>query len=63
MADAGLTNGAFYPPFGSKDDLVASAVAGQLREQGETLRAAPPDHPVVEQILRASSLGTAPRQP
>jgi TetR/AcrR family transcriptional repressor of nem operon len=33
MADAGLTNGAFYAHFDSKDDLVASTVAEQLREQ------------------------------
>ena len=35
MADAGLTNGAFYAHFGSKEDLVASTVADQLREQRE----------------------------
>src|SRR4051794_17060527 len=33
MADAGLTNGAFYAHFASKDDLVATTVADQLREQ------------------------------
>src|SRR5437762_5434540 len=33
MADAGLTNGAFYAHFDSKVDLVASTVADQLREQ------------------------------
>ena len=36
MADAGLTNGAFYAHFDSKDDLVATAVADQLREQRES---------------------------
>ena len=35
MADVGLTNGAFYAHFDSKDDLVASTVAEQLREQRE----------------------------
>jgi TetR/AcrR family transcriptional regulator, transcriptional repressor for nem operon len=35
MADAGLTNGAFYAHFDSKEDLVASTVADQLRQQGE----------------------------
>jgi TetR/AcrR family transcriptional repressor of nem operon len=35
MADAGLTNGAFYAHFASKDDLVATAVADQLRAQGQ----------------------------
>ena len=33
MADAGLTNGAFYAHFASKDDLVANVVADQLRAQ------------------------------
>jgi len=35
MADAGLTNGAFYAHFASKEDLVATTVADQLREQRE----------------------------
>ncbi|RSM67926.1 TetR family transcriptional regulator [Actinoplanes sp. ATCC 53533] len=52
MADAGLTNGAFYAHFDSKDDLVASAVADQLREQCEMLGTASPGHAGVEQILR-----------
>ncbi|MDP9492292.1 MAG: TetR/AcrR family transcriptional regulator [Actinomycetota bacterium] len=39
MADAGLTNGAFYAHFDSKDDLVAATVADQLREQRETYSA------------------------
>ena len=39
MADAGLTNGAFYAHFDSKEDLVASAVADQLRAQRETFSA------------------------
>ena len=33
MKDAGLTNGAFYAHFASKDHLVASAVAEELRQQ------------------------------
>src|SRR4051812_39004221 len=33
MADAGLTNGAFYAHFDSKEDLVATTVAEQLRAQ------------------------------
>jgi AcrR family transcriptional regulator len=36
MADAGLTNGAFYAHFDSKEDLVATTVADQLRKQRET---------------------------
>src|SRR4051795_10096540 len=43
MADAGLTNGAFYAHFDSKEDLVANAVAEQLREQRESFSAQPPD--------------------
>ena len=39
MADAGLTNGAFYAHFDSKEDLVASTVTDQLREQRETYSA------------------------
>ena len=36
MADAGLTNGAFYAHFASKEDLVATAVAEQLRGQASS---------------------------
>jgi TetR/AcrR family transcriptional repressor of nem operon len=39
MADAGLTNGAFYAHFDSKEDLVASTVADQLRQQRERYNA------------------------
>jgi AcrR family transcriptional regulator len=39
MADAGLTNGAFYAHFDSKEDLVSTTVANQLREQRETFHA------------------------
>ena len=35
MADAGLTNGAFYAHFDSKEDLVSTTVADQLSEQRE----------------------------
>src|SRR5947209_16995877 len=52
MADAGLTNGAFYAHFESKDDLVAGAVAEQLREQRERFRAQPPGRVGLEQIVR-----------
>jgi len=52
MADAGLTNGAFYAHFESKDDLVANAVAEQLREQRESFSALPPDRGGVEQFVR-----------
>jgi AcrR family transcriptional regulator len=48
MADAGLTNGAFYAHFDSKEDLVANALAEQLREQRESFSRIP-----IEQIVRA----------
>lgn len=35
MADAGLTNGAFYAHFDSKEDLVSAAITDQLRVQRE----------------------------
>jgi len=39
MADAGLTNGAFYAHFDSKEALISTTVADQLREQRETFHA------------------------
>jgi AcrR family transcriptional regulator len=53
MADAGLTNGAFYAHFASKDDLVASAVAGQLRQQRDSLSTVAPGRAGIEQYVRA----------
>jgi len=53
MADAGLTNGAFYAHFASKDDLVATAVADQLRNQRESLSTLAPGRAGVEQYVRA----------
>lgn len=52
MADAGLTNGAFYSHFESKDDLVATVVADQLRVQRESLGALAPGRAGIEQFLR-----------
>ena len=63
MADAGLTNGAFYAHFESKEDLVANALVEQLREQRESFSAQPPGRAGLEQIVRAVSFGSAPRQP
>ena len=51
MADAGLTNGAFYAHFASKEDLVATAVAEQLRAQAGGFGAQPPGAAGVEQIV------------
>ncbi|WP_206060775.1 TetR/AcrR family transcriptional regulator [Nonomuraea basaltis] len=53
MADAGLTNGAFYAHFASKEELVATTVADQLREQRENLSEVAPGRAGVEQIVRA----------
>jgi TetR/AcrR family transcriptional regulator, transcriptional repressor for nem operon len=53
MADAGLTNGAFYAHFASKEDLVATAVAHQLRTQHEGLDGLAPGRAGVEQLVRA----------
>jgi AcrR family transcriptional regulator len=52
MGDAGLTNGAFYAHFSSKDDLVATVVAEQLRERTAGLGALPAGHAGVEQFVR-----------
>jgi TetR/AcrR family transcriptional repressor of nem operon len=52
MADAGLTNGAFYAHFASKDDLVATAVADQLHQQLERYSTAPPGREGVERLVR-----------
>lgn len=52
MADAGLTNGAFYAHFASKEDLVANTIADQLREQGERFSAQASDGGT-ERIVRS----------
>lgn len=51
MADAGLTNGAFYAHFSSKDDLVANVVANQLHTQAETFGTLPPGRAGLEAFL------------
>ena len=52
MNDAGLTNGAFYAHFDSKDDLVAAVIADQLRDQNASVSAQPPGRAGVEQLIR-----------
>ncbi|MDT7786442.1 MAG: TetR/AcrR family transcriptional regulator, transcriptional repressor for nem operon [Pseudonocardiales bacterium] len=53
MKDAGLTNGAFYAHFESKEDLVATAVTDQLNGQREWLATFAPGREGVDQIVRA----------
>jgi TetR/AcrR family transcriptional repressor of nem operon len=52
MADAGLTNGAFYAHFASKDDLVATIVTEQLLEEKDRFVAEPADDGAFERIVR-----------
>jgi len=52
MKDAGLTNGAFYAHFASKEDLVANAVADQLRQQRTSVGADSPGRAGLEQFVR-----------
>jgi TetR/AcrR family transcriptional regulator, transcriptional repressor for nem operon len=52
VADAGLTNGAFYGHFASKDDLVASVVAQQLTDQVAVVDALPAGPESIEAFLR-----------
>src|SRR3954467_5755052 len=53
MSDAGLTNGAFYHHFTSKEALVANVLADQLRAQRRTCDALPHDGAGLEPIIRA----------
>jgi len=53
MSDAGLTNGAFYAHFASKEDLVANVLADQVRAQRHRFDAQPSDRAGLEAIVRA----------
>jgi TetR/AcrR family transcriptional regulator, transcriptional repressor for nem operon len=53
MSEAGLTNGAFYAHFASKEDLVAHVLADQLRAQRHSFDAQPPDRAGLEAFIRA----------
>ena len=53
MSDAGLTNGAFYAHFASKEDLVANVLADQLRTQRQNVEAQSPDRAGLEAFIRA----------
>jgi len=52
MADAGLTNGAFYAHFDSKNDLVATVVSHELTEQAARIEGLLPGMAGVEQLVR-----------
>jgi TetR/AcrR family transcriptional regulator, transcriptional repressor for nem operon len=53
MSDAGLTNGAFYAHFASKEDLVANVLADQLRAQRQSLDSQPADRAGLEAFVRS----------
>ena len=53
MSDAGLTNGAFYAHFASKEDLVANVLADQLRAQRQSLDSQPSDRAGLEAFIRS----------
>jgi TetR/AcrR family transcriptional regulator, transcriptional repressor for nem operon len=53
MSDAGLTNGAFYAHFASKEDLVANVLADQLRTQRQSVDAQTPDRDGLKAFVRS----------
>ena len=53
MSDAGLTNGAFYGHFSSKEDLVANVLADQLRAQRKSFDDQPSDRAGLEAFVRS----------
>jgi AcrR family transcriptional regulator len=53
MADAGLTNGAFYAHFPSKEALVAAVIAEELRVQATTFTSLTPGISGIEELLRS----------
>ena len=52
MSDAGLTNGAFYAHFASKEDLVANVLADQLRAQRQSFDAQSSGRAGLEAFIR-----------
>lgn len=52
VADAGLTNGAFYGHFASKDDLIATVVGEQIGAQVALVEALPPGLASLEAFVR-----------
>jgi TetR/AcrR family transcriptional regulator, transcriptional repressor for nem operon len=53
MSDSGLTNGAFYAHFKSKEDLIASVLADQLRAQRQSFDDQPSDRAGLEAFVRS----------
>jgi AcrR family transcriptional regulator len=53
MSDAGLTKGAFYAHFSSKEDLVANVLADQLRAQRQSFDAQPSGQAGLEAFVRS----------
>src|SRR3954467_5145768 len=53
MSDAGLTNGAFYNHFTSKEDLVANVLADQLRAQRHSFDAHPSARAGLDAFIRS----------
>jgi TetR/AcrR family transcriptional repressor of nem operon len=53
MSDAGLTNGAFYGHFRSKEDLVTNVLTDQLRAQRQSFDAEPSDRAGLEAFIRS----------
>ena len=53
MSDAGLTNGAFYAHFSSKEDLVANVLADQLRAQRQSIDTESPNRAGLEAFVRS----------
>ena len=53
MSDAGLTNGAFYAHFESKEDLVANVLADQLRSQRKSFDEQPSDRAGLDAFVRS----------
>src|SRR5436190_11291849 len=53
MSDAGLTNGAFYAHFKSKEDLVANVLADQLRAQRQSFDDQPSDRAGLQTFVRS----------
>ena len=51
MADAGLTNGAFYAHFDSKDDLVTTIVGEELGRQAARIAELPPGRAGLEAFV------------